>query len=154
MGISRENVEKLIAIFRQDCENPLSTEKVLEKSREALQKDGFFVDVLIEKLRRERYLEISRSRDSWFSSLGWWFAKLFMWSSLVAALVGWFTWGKAAADPLTFALLGASGYYALIQIFTPLRLSRETKLLERLERESAKRSLELLKELEKQFLQN
>ena len=151
MAYSKEIKQKLISLFQDDLEKPLTSEKLAEKIAEILGQDGRFVDFLAEKIRRDRIQEIQRSQRMWFGSLGWWFARIFMWGSFAAGLLGVLIFGKAAADPLTYGLLGAAAYYVVIQVFTPFRLSRLDENIKNLDSEAAERMKTKLDQLEKEF---
>jgi len=150
MPLSREARKQLLKLFRQDIENPLSYEEITRRSAELLEKDGFLMELMIEKIRRERAGEIVRSQEMWFQSLGWWFAKLFMWGALLAAVLGVLFFGRAAADPLTWSLSGCAVYYVLIQVLTPWRLAQQRRDIEKMSDNSRRKTQELLEHLEKE----
>ena len=128
MPLSRDVREKLNDILcRHDGSE--SFETLLRHCTEALGEDGFLGRELLESYHQTRLLEAAKAQEVWFGALAWWLAKVLMWSSLAAAVMGVVWFGPRAVDPLTSALIGAAGYYVCIQIFTPSRLKRERERL-------------------------
>lgn len=113
-------------ILKLDSQKPEEFSLLLKQLAE---KDSDFL-FLLEKFQIEKKKILAKSWPGWFSRLGWWFAKLLMYSSLVAAVVLVGLFGKAAVNPLTFALIGAAAYYAIMQVFTPARIGREVEFLQ------------------------
>jgi hypothetical protein len=144
MALSKEQRRALCTLFREDLDRALPAEQIVKKCGEVLGDESWLFEVLAQKLRRERAGEISRSQGLWFQALGWWFAKLFMWTSLFAALIGVLAFGRASADPLTWGMLGAIVYYVAIQVATPWRLSQQEKSLRILDEQTVRQIHEIL----------
>jgi len=113
-------------ILQADSQKPEQFEKLLKQLEE---KDSGF-SYLLEKFQIEKKKILAKSWPSWFSRLGWWFAKLLMYGALLAAIVAIGLFGKKAVDPLTYGLVGAAAYYVIIQLFTPGRINREIAFLD------------------------
>ncbi|MEW6712735.1 MAG: hypothetical protein AB1403_23160 [Candidatus Riflebacteria bacterium] len=112
-------------ILESDGQCPTDLEKLLEKM--AAQDSGY--GYLLKRFRAEKLRILADNWPGWFSRLGWWFAKLLMYSALVCSLAVIYLAGKAGVDAVTYGLVGASIYYAIIQIFTPGRIEKEAALL-------------------------
>lgn len=110
-------------ILAGDSRNPEDYENFLLRLAEG---DPAFL-YLLGKYRIEKNKIQATCWTGWFQLLGWWFAKLLMYGAAVFSLALVYAAGKAAADPLTYGLIGAAVYYALIQIFTPGRIRREVE---------------------------
>lgn len=110
-------------IINKDRKNPEDCEKLLEKMVDSSSE----FEYLLSKFRKEKNEILHKSWQSWFNMLGWWFAKILMYSSLCISILVVYLFGKAAVNPLTFGLVGAAFYYALIQILTPGHVARYMK---------------------------
>lgn len=110
-------------ILNKDQKSPEDLEQLLE---ELVDKDSEF-EYLLTRFRTEKNKILQDSWQSWFNMLGWWFAKILMYSALGFSILFVYLFGKAAVNPLTYALIGAALYYALIQIFTPGHVARYMK---------------------------
>jgi hypothetical protein len=119
-------------ILEEDSKEPESLESLLQKLSKELPEAIY----LERKYIIERRKLLAGAWQKWFQYLGWWFARLLMYGTLVAAISFSYLYGKNAVTPLTWSLLGAAGYYALIQIFTPMRIKREVEALESSEEEN------------------
>jgi hypothetical protein len=114
--------------------------KILEQDSQKPQKFDKLLKKLAQQMPEFRYLLIKRQIDQkqllalgwqkWFQYLGWWFARLLMYGTMVAALTLVGLLGKEAVNPLTWALVGAALYYVIIQVFTPMRIRREVEALQ------------------------
>jgi|GEM_PF-2128027 len=151
MALSTDSVKKIIEETREDLNNPKSVESFLEKISNAIGRDSYLIELILEKIRRERIREIAKAQRVWFGALGWWFAKIFMWGGLFFAGIAAVVWGSKAADPITYCLLGGSVYYAFIQILTPFRLSSEEKRLDCFDKEREEATKALVEKIEKEY---
>lgn len=129
MPFSKTDREKLLALF-EDEEGRQDTQLLLQNVGKILGDDAFVTDLLLTTWQERLMSEIARSQETWFSALGWWLARVLIWTSLAAALAGVYIGGARVADPLTWALLGAAGYYAAVQVLAPFRLRKERRHLE------------------------
>lgn len=129
MPFTKADREKLLALFESE-EGRQDTQLLLKSTGRILGDDAFVTELLLITWQERLMSEIAKSQESWFSALGWWLARVLIWTSLAAALFGVYVWGPAAADPLTWALLGAAGYYVAIQLLAPIRLRKEKRHLE------------------------
>jgi len=128
MPLSNQVREKILTLF--EAEGKGDTQALLRRLGEELGDDGALAELLLANHQERMLTEIGRAQQAWFGALGWWLARVLMWSSFVAGAAGASVYGAAAADPLTWALLGAAGYYAVIQLLAPWRLAREQRQLE------------------------
>lgn len=106
----------------EDSKEPEDLEKLLEELATQRSEFGY----ILGKFQIEKQKLLLKSWQKWFQLLGWWFAKLLMYGTLVGAVIFVSILGKDAVNPVTYGLVGAAIYYAIIQIFTPWRLSWET----------------------------
>lgn len=129
MPFSKTDREKLLALFESE-EGRRDTQLLLQNAGKLLGDDAFVTDLLLTTWQERLMSEIAKSKETWFSALGWWLARVLIWTSLAAALAGIYVGGSRVADPLTWALLGAAGYYAAVQILAPFRFRKERRHLE------------------------
>jgi len=129
MPFTKNDREKLLALF-EDEGGRQDTQLLLKSAGRLLGTNAFITELLLTTWQERLMTEIAKGQEGWFSALGWWLARVLIWTALVAGLLGIYFWGAPAADPLTWALLGAAGYYVAIQILTPLRLKKERRHLE------------------------
>ncbi|MGM0598260.1 MAG: hypothetical protein ACQETH_00465 [Candidatus Rifleibacteriota bacterium] len=115
--------KKIREILNKDRQNPEDFEKLLEKMADGSSE----FEYLLVRFRKEKKKILHHSWQSWFNMLGWWFAKILMYSSLCLSISAVYLFGKAAVDPLTFGLIGAAFFYVIIQIFTPGHVVRYMK---------------------------
>jgi len=125
MTLSKDTRRQAAAILKQALEAEEPLEQTLVKLQKQIPSASPIFETLARLQRRQKLLEVSRSRESWFKALGWYLARLFMWGALGTAVGAYLVFGARAADPVTWALIGAVGYYLLIQVCTPLRLRSE-----------------------------
>lgn len=147
MSLSTDTRRRLAAILKQSLEADEPIEQTLSQLASEAGADRIVFEAIGRLLRRQKLQDVARSRDSWFKALGWYFARLFMWGSVIAAAGAYLLVGARAADPLTWALGGAMGYYVLIQVCTPVRLRAEAGHLseaERAERENIRQLITAL----------
>jgi len=129
MPFSKADREKLLALFEGE-EGRRDTQLLLQNAGKLLGDDAFVTDLLLMTWQERLMSEIAKAQETWFSALGWWLARVLIWTSLAAALIGIYIGGSRVADPLTWALLGAAGYYAAVQLLAPFRLRKERLHLE------------------------
>lgn len=128
MPLPREVREKLDELILKH-DGSESFESLLRRCAEELGDDGVHCRRLLETYQETRLLEAAKAQEVWFGALAWWLAKVLMWTSLFAAVLGVVWIGPRAVDGLTWALVGAAGYYICIQLLTPARLKRERQRL-------------------------
>ena len=148
MPLPKDTRRQVADILKKALEANEPLEETLEKIRSAMGPDGLIPEAIARQLRRQKLQEVLRARESWFKALGWYFARLFMWGGIGAAAGAYVLFGARAADPLTWALLGAMGYYVLIQVCTPLRLKSEAGHLNGGDNTEQQKLLEIIKALE------
>ena len=129
MPFSNHDREQLLALFDAE-EGRQDTQLLLKRAGRLLGNDGFITELILTTWQERLMSEIAKGQEAWFTALGWWLARVLIWTSLATGLFGVYFWGAPAADALTWALLGATGYYIVIQVLTPLRLKKERRHLE------------------------
>ncbi len=87
--------------------------------------ENLLAELLLARVQYEKAVLIKASGPQWFKFLGWWFGKLLIWGTFLTAVILGSVFGTKIVNSLTFAFFGAAGYYALLQIFTPIRVSKE-----------------------------
>lgn len=151
MPLSPDAVRALMRKLREESETGPSFDAMLGEIAPTFGADAPLIEALRERARLEKASDILAAQEAWFSSLGWFLARLFMWGSLGGGLLCLFVWGRQAADPFTFGMAGAAVYYLLIQLLTPRRLARERAMLEALRAERRQEMLARLDELEREY---
>lgn len=110
--------------------------------------DAFLIDLVRELdlpaelgellVLRERVLrcrQLRQGRDAWVSLLGWGIARLLMAMCVITGVIVVFGFGAGAVWPMTWGLIGAAGFYLVLQFFLPRRFSREQATVAALEAE-------------------
>lgn len=129
MPFTKTDRENLLALFESE-EGRQDTQLLLKNAGRILGDDSFVTELLLSTWQERLMSEIAKSQEAWFSALGWWLARVLIWTSLAAALFGIYIGGARVADPITWGLLGAVVYYAAVQILAPFRLRKERRHLE------------------------
>ncbi|HOY67606.1 MAG TPA: hypothetical protein PLP29_11985 [Candidatus Ozemobacteraceae bacterium] len=129
MPFSKSDRERLAALFSQEGARQ-DTQRLLQEAGRILGDDAFVTDLLLVTWQERLMRDLHAAQDAWFSALGWWLARLLIWSSLAAGLLGVWLWGPPAVDPLTWGLAGATCYYIIIQLLGPWRLKKERQHLD------------------------
>jgi hypothetical protein len=111
-----------IALILEDLDNELSSKDLLCKLSEKSDCPEIFL-YLKNKIELEKLEKAQKEWGDWFSFLGWWFGKLLIWGALIGSVAGTYFGGKGVVDPITYCLVGAAIYFALVQVFTPIRLN-------------------------------
>jgi hypothetical protein len=111
-----------IALILEDSEKNKSSVELLCQLSNTSDCPEIFL-YLKNKIELEKLEKARNEWGEWFSFLGWWFGKLLIWGALIGGVAGAYLGGKSAIDPITYCLVGAALYFALVQIFTPIRLS-------------------------------
>jgi hypothetical protein len=151
MNERNEQIRKVLDTLQEDLRDSMPMETVLKSCVAAFPEQTPLWDYLSAKAQADRLSMAANLQAQWFSSLGWWLARLFMWGVLVFAVAFGLWLGPRIVDPLTYAILGAVTYYLLIQVFTPIRLKRQNRDVRELVKVQHSKKREALENLDKEW---
>lgn len=83
MPFSKADREKLLALFEAE-EGRQDTQLLLQNAGKLLGDDAFVTELLLTTWQERLMREIAKSQEVWFSALGWWLARVLIWTSLAA----------------------------------------------------------------------
>jgi hypothetical protein len=142
-GALPEDASRLLKLIISEIESPADTQKLLERFPPTDNCHEESLRFLKAKDRAQRRADFVTNEALWWRKYGWFMARIVGLFGLLVFVFAMSVRG-AGVDFITFALLGAAGYYLLLMTLSNIRYreknKKRRKLLER-ERQQYQRAL-------------
>jgi hypothetical protein len=145
---------RLLKLIISEIESPTDTQKLLEKFPQTDDCHEESLRFLKAKDRAQRRADFVANEALWWRKYGWFMARIVGLFGLLVFVFAMFVRG-AGVDFITFALLGAAGYYLLLMTLSNIRYreknKKRRKLIEREQQQYQRAILAVAASLLKKF---
>lgn len=133
-----EDVRKLIEIIISEVQSPVDMQDILERLPSTTNCAKEVSDFLKAKDRAQRREGFITNERLWHRKYGWFMARVVMLFGILTIVVAVIA-GRAGADIIIAAIMGAAGYYALLTTLSGIRYrDNNRKRLRLLDQEAAR----------------
>jgi hypothetical protein len=149
-----EDARRLLELIISEIESPADTQKLLERLPPTGDCAVEAARFLKAKDRAQRRADFIQNEALWWRKYGWFMARIVGLFGLLVFVFAMFVRG-AGVDFITFALLGAAGYYLLLMTLSNVRYregnKKRRKLIEREQQQYQRAILAVAASLLKKF---
>lgn len=148
------DASRLLKLIISEIESPTDTQKLLDQVPETNDCHEESLRFLKAKDRAQRRADFIANEALWWRKYGWFMARIVGLFGLLVFVFAMFVHG-AGVDFITFALLGAAGYYLLLMTLSNIRYreknKKRRKLIEREQQQYQRAILAVAASLLKKF---